>query len=425
VKPNYDSIDQLDGRYFDPEIAKYLSERSRIVYQAKVEAALAKALAEFGICPLAVSREIGEACGKVTAEAVAEEERTTKHDVKALVNVIKSHLPDEAKPFVHFGATSYDIVSTAMSLQLRAATQELVIPRLNDLQKVLLALTKKYSSTVQIGRTHGQHAVPITFGFAVAEYVSRLGGRILLLRAAARALPGKLSGAVGAYHAPSLLTKDPRAPERRYLAHLGLVPASHSTQIVEPEAWSDLAHACVTALGVMANLADDMRHLQRTEIAEIAEGFRAQQVGSSTMPQKRNPVSFENVKSIWKAFMPRIITTYLDQISEHQRDLTNSASQRFSGELLAATAYAATRLGASIDGVHIDRDRMKANVGLSKGGMEHALNLPVVGEIPSDSKLISESNNKQNPFVLSNANAPASQAIAALANALVSQQRKR
>ena len=163
--------------------------------------------------------------------------------------------------------------------------------------------------------------------------------------------------------------KDPRALERRYLALLGLVPASHSTQIVEPEAWSDLAHACVTTLGVMANLADDMRHLQRTEIAEIAEGFRAQQVGSSTMPQKRNPVSFENVKSIWKAFMPRVITTYLDQISEHQRDLTNSASQRFSGELLAATAYAATRLAASMDGIRIDRDRMKANIGLSKGGI--------------------------------------------------------
>ncbi len=112
-----------------------------------------------------------------------------------------------------------------------------------------------------------------------------------------------------------------------------------------------------------------MRHLQRTEIAEIAEGFRAEQVGSSTMPQKRNPVSFENVKSIWKAFMPRVITTYLDQISEHQRDLTNSASQRFSGELLAATAYAATRLGASLDGMHVDRERMKANVGLSKGGI--------------------------------------------------------
>ncbi|HEV2249716.1 MAG TPA: lyase family protein, partial [Candidatus Limnocylindria bacterium] len=247
--------------------------------------------------------------------------------------------------------------------------ERVVVPRLGLLASRLIALAEGEADTTQAGRTHGQHAVPITFGFAVAEYVSRIGGRILLLQATARALPGKLSGAVGAYNAPALLAKDPRALERRYLAHLGLKPASHSTQIVEPEAWSDLAHACVTALGVMANLADDMRHLQRTEIAEIAEGFRAQQVGSSTMPQKRNPVSFENVKSMWKAFMPRIITTYLDQISEHQRDLTNSASQRFSGELIAATAYAATRLGASIDGVRIDRDRMKANVGLSKGGI--------------------------------------------------------
>src|SRR6266481_1149146 len=111
---------------------------------------------------------------------------------------------------------------------------------------------------------------------------------------------------------------------------------------LEPEGWTDLAHGCVTALGVMANLADDMRQLQRTEIGEVAESFAAEQVGSSTMPHKRNPVSFENVKSIWKAMAPRVLTTYLDQISEHHRDLTNSASQRFLGEILAATAYAAT-----------------------------------------------------------------------------------
>jgi adenylosuccinate lyase len=297
------------------------------------------------------------------------EEARIGHDVRALVNLICAKVPEDARRFVHLGATSMDVVDTANAWRYREAVERVVVPRLGLHASRLNALAEGEADTTPARRTHGQHAVPITFGFAVAEYVSRIGGRILLLQATARALPGKLSGAVGAYNAPALLAKDPRALERRYLAHLGLVPASHSTQIVEPEAWSDLAHACVTALGVMANLADDMRHLQRTEIAEIAEGFRAQQVGSSTMPQKRNPVSFENVKSMWKAFMPRIITTYLDQISEHQRDLTNSASQRFSGELIAATAYAATRLGASIDGMHIDRDRMKANVGLSKGGI--------------------------------------------------------
>jgi len=119
----------------------------------------------------------------------------------------------------------------------------------------------------------------------------------------------------------------------------------------------------------MANLADDMRQLQRTEIGEVAESFAAEQVGSSTMPHKRNPVSFENVKSIWKAMAPRVLTTYLDQISEHQRDLTNSASQRFLGEIVAATAYAAGRLAGSLEGIRVDRERLKANLAMSRGAI--------------------------------------------------------
>jgi len=375
LSSRFDAISPLDSRFYggDPQLYAalhpYLSEEGRVRAQAKAEAALARALAEEGIAPASAADAIAAAAERIGAAEVYAEEARIGHDVRALVNRIREQLPADARPFVHLGATSMDVVDTANAWRYREAVERVVVPRLGLLASRLIALAEGEADTTQAGRTHGQHAVPITFGFAIAEYVSRIGGRILFLQASARALPGKLSGAVGAYNAPALLAKDPRALERRYLGHLGLVPASHSTQIVEPEAWSDLAHACVTALGVMANLADDMRHLQRTEIAEIAEGFRAQQVGSSTMPQKRNPVSFENVKSMWKAFMPRIITTYLDQISEHQRDLTNSASQRFSGELIAATAYAATRLGTSIDGMRIDRDRMKANVGLSKGGI--------------------------------------------------------
>jgi adenylosuccinate lyase len=371
----FDAISPLDSRFYGGDaqlyaaLHPYLSEEGRVKAQAKAEAALARALAEEGLAPESAAEAIAAAAARIGAAEVYAEEARIGHDVRALVNKIREQVPEDARRFVHLGATSMDIVDTANAWRYREAIDRVVIPRLGLLASRLIALAEGEAETAQAGRTHGQHAVPITFGFAVAEYVSRLGGRILLLQAAARVLPGKLSGAVGAYNAPSLLSKDPHALERRYLSHLGLKPASHSTQIVEPEAWSDLAHACITALGVMANLADDMRHLQRTEIAEIAEGFRAQQVGSSTMPQKRNPVSFENVKSIWKAFMPRVITTYLDQISEHQRDLTNSASQRFSGELIAATAYAATRLGASIDGIQIDRDRMKANIAMSKGGI--------------------------------------------------------
>ena len=371
----FDAISPLDARFYggDPQLYAalhpYLSEEGRVAAQAKAEAALARAQADEGLVPPEAAEAIAAAAQGITATAVYAEEARIGHDVRALVNLIRAAVPADARRFVHLGATSMDIVDTANAWRYRECVDRVVLPRLGRLAARLITLAEEEADSPQAGRTHGQHAVPITFGFAIAEYVDRLGGRILLVRDAARALPGKLAGAVGAYNAPSLLSADPRALERRYLALLGLRPAGHSTQIVEPEGWADLAHALTTALGVMANLADDMRQLQRTEIAEIAEGFGAQQVGSSTMPQKRNPVSFENVKSIWKAYVPRIVTTYMDQISEHQRDLTNSASQRFGGELLAATAYAATRLESSLDGMHVDRDRMRANLGLSKGGV--------------------------------------------------------
>src|SRR5881296_3448589 len=371
----FDDLSPLDYRFIGgdqklhKELAPFLSAAAVVRYQARVEGALALAMADAKIFDRALADEIASAADQVTPQEVAEEEAMTRHDVRALVNVIRAHVSDEAKRYVHLAATSYDVVDTANALRYRECCERVIIPSLARLVARCIAIAEAEADTPQIGRTHGRHAEPITFGFAMAEYVSRLGDRVEMLRSVARRLPGKLSGAVGAYAAAGLLTADPRALERRFLASLGLHPKSSSTQIVEPEGWTDLAHACVTALGVMANLADDMRQLQRTEIGEVVESFAAEQVGSSTMPHKRNPVSFENVKSIWKAMAPRVLTTYLDQISEHQRDLTNSASQRFLGEIVAATAYAAGRLAGSLEGIRVDRDRLKANLTMSRGAI--------------------------------------------------------
>ena len=371
----FDAFSPLDYRFIggDAKLAKqlhpYLSAAAVIRYQARVEGALAQAMAEAGICDKQTAEAIARAADRVTPQEVADEEAKTRHDVRALVNVIRAQVPDDAKRFVHLGATSYDIVDTANALRYRETVERVLLPALGGLVARCISIAEAEAETPQIGRTHGRHAEPVTFGFAMAEYVSRLGDRIEQLRAVARRLPGKLSGAVGAYNAMGLLASDPRALERRFLGSLGLSARSVSTQIVEAESWSDLAHMCVTTLGVMANLADDMRHLQRTEIGEIAESFAAEQVGSSTMPHKRNPVSFENVKSIWKAMAPRVLTTYMDQISEHQRDLTNSASQRFLGEIVAATIYAAGRLATSLDGIRVDRERLKANLAMSRGAI--------------------------------------------------------
>jgi len=371
----FDAVSPLDYRFYGGDEAlfkvlrPYVSAAAVIEYQARVEGALAEAMAEEGICDRAVAAAISGAAQRVTAQEVAQEEAKTRHDVRALVNVIRSKVPQEARRFVHLGATSYDIVDTANALRYRECVERVVIPAVATAVARCIAIAEAEAETPQIGRTHGRHAEPVTFGFAMASYVSRLGDRIGRLQYFSRRLPGKLSGAVGAYNAMGLLVADPRALEARFLGSLGLERRSTSSQIVEAEGWADLAHACVTTLGVLANLADDMRQLQRTEIGEIAEAFAAEQVGSSTMPHKRNPVSFENVKSIWKAMAPRVLTTYMDQISEHQRDLTNSASQRFLGEIVAATAYAARRMAGSLEGIRVDRDRLRANLALTRGAI--------------------------------------------------------
>jgi adenylosuccinate lyase len=167
---------------------------------------------------------------------------------------------------------------------------------------------------------------------------------------------------VGAYNATSMLTKDPYELERHCLSLLNLSPSDHSTQMVEPEYLLRLLLEINVAFGIIANMADDFRNLQRSEIDEIREYFSSTQVGSSTMPQKRNPWNCEHVKSLWKAFAPRVLTFYLDQISEHQRDLTNSASGRFVADYLAGFTAAVHRMNKIISGLTVNKEKLLENL---------------------------------------------------------------
>jgi adenylosuccinate lyase len=365
------NLSPLDHRYSVSEpalfakLSAHLSEEAVIRSCARVEESLLVALLRL-FAPEERREELAAAVAGVSdavdpAEVYTEEERT-RHNVRALVNVMKRKVPSEAAPYVHLGATSVDILDTAASLRYRDATRRVLLPLAIDLEEALVRLARAEADTPQIGRTHGQHAVPITFGFAVAGYVSRLGKSILRIRERAADLRGKLSGAVGAYNAGSLLVADPEALERAFLAGLGLSPSDTSTQLVEPEHLLGLLLEVNTCFGIIANLADDLRHLQRSEIAEVREEFAEEQVGSSTMPQKRNPWNAEHVKSLWKAFAPRAVTFFLDQISEHQRDLTNSASGRFVADYLAGFACAASRMAAVVKSLAVDRAAMAANL---------------------------------------------------------------
>ncbi len=368
----FSNLSPLDHRYYASneklfdKLAEFFSENAYIRYELQVETALAKVLAKRGLCSEQIATEIAKACVMVQPEEVYAEEELTKHNIRALVNCIQRRLSEAARPFVHFTTTSVDIMDSATALRFKDATAKIVIPKMLELETVLINIARREKATLQVGRTHGQHAVPITFGFAMAEYVSRFGSRIELIKATADNLRGKIAGAVGAYNASSLFFDDPLEFEREVLQELGLKPANYSNQIVEPEYLTDYIHAIISAFGVLANLADDIRHLQRTEIGEVGEVFEATQVGSSTMPHKRNPWNFEHVKSMWKEFMPRMITLYADQISEHQRDLTNSASGRFVPEIVVGFVAAVDRLIKVMQRLVVDKERMLRNFDTTK-----------------------------------------------------------
>jgi adenylosuccinate lyase len=368
------NLSPLDHRYylsnralFD-RLSSYISEEASIRFCVKAEAALMKAHL-FARKMLTQDREkaIDALAAKIDPSEVYAEEEKTKHNIRALVNVMKKKLDAELSPFVHLGATSVDILDTAAALKLKAVTREVILPLLCDLVTKLCEISQREADTPQVGRTHGQHAVPITFGFALSEYVSRIGKSVLKAEALTRDLRGKLSGAVGSYNALSMSYPDPEAIERDYLSRLGLEPSEHSTQLVEPEHALRLLLELNVAFGAIANLADDLRNLQRTEIDEVRESFGSEQVGSSTMPQKRNPWNSEHVKSLWKAFAPRAMTFFMDQISEHQRDLTNSASERFVADYLAGFVAAVNRMISVLSSLSVNRERMLSNL-RSTGG---------------------------------------------------------
>lgn len=365
----YDALSPLDHRYhvsnpqLHEELSHYLSEAALVRYETAVEAALLKAHAkrEGSLTP-EHEKAIDALTETVTGEEVYAEEEKTRHNIRALVNVIQRHLPEDLAPLVHLGATSMDILDTANALRYREGVENLLLPKLRRLIETLVAGARDHADVPQIGRTHGRHAVPITFGFFLAEYVQRLGTAYEKIRERNRELVGKLAGAVGAYNAMSLLVDDPRGFEQEVLGALDLPASRYSKQIVEPEYLLRLLLEVNVAFGILANLADDLRHLQRSEIDEVREYFAPSQVGSSTMPQKRNPWNCEHIKSLWKAFSPRVLSFFLDQVSEHQRDLSNSASGRFVPEYFAGFVLALHRTTSVVEKMDVRRERMLENL---------------------------------------------------------------
>ncbi len=355
-----------DTRYYGEceDLIPYLSAGARFRRQAAVEAAIVRTFFKMKLCSQSVADEVERAASDVKFERAAELEKKTRHDVRALVSAMGELVSDDARPWIHRGATSYDIVDTANSLCYRDAALKVLVPNLVSLARVWTDIALSEKGTVQIGRTHGQWAVPTTFGYAMCWWLERLCLSTEKILDASEHLRGKFSGAVGTHAAQGLVIEDPIKFESKLMELLGLKASGVSTQIVEPEPLEEYCHAILSCLNVLGDFSNTMRQLQRSEISEVGEPFdKGDQVGSSTMPQKRNPWEFEHIVGLARAFGPHIGSLMSTQFSEHQRDLTNSVTLRFypMEDTLALNA-AAKRLHRLSSGLEINRAAMAENL---------------------------------------------------------------
>ncbi|MEI6528795.1 MAG: lyase family protein [Candidatus Falkowbacteria bacterium] len=268
----------------------------------------------------------------VTSEVDRYEREVTKHDIRAFVQIAQAKLPPQIKQYLHVMLTSYDPIDTAAALRFKLAYQNVLSPEIGKLVKHLVELAEQYKAQIQIGRTHGQHALPITVGFWLSTIINRLIYNWEKMDSASDELVGKISGAVGAMNAYVGLGLDEYESaeefEIKVLGRLELQPALITTQIVPPEPLAYFLFSVTMMTAAIAQFGNDCRQLMRTEIGEIQEEFVEGQVGSSTMAHKRNPIIFENLVGTWKKTKVEFMKVFETLISEHQRDLTDSSVMR-------------------------------------------------------------------------------------------------
>ena len=372
----------IDFRYGRPKMKSIFEEEARLQRLLDVEAALARAEAKVGLVPREAATEITKKATTkhVTVRRVEELEKQTRHDLMAVVLALTKACSGDAGRYVHLGATSNDIQDSATALQIREAIRVLE-EDLDGLIDAFADLAMKHKKTIMLGRTHGQAAVPITFGLKIAVFASEVvRQRERLREVAPRIVVGKMSGAVGTGAAFGPRAMDVQSAA---MSDLGIGVEEAATQVVGRDRHAEF-------IGVVANLAaslekfcTEVRNLQRTEIGEVAEAFDAEsQVGSSTMAHKENPVASENVCSLARIVRSLVIPALEDVPLWHERDLTNSAAERILlphacvliDEMLARTTEVFRTL-------RVFPDRMRANLEATNGQvMAEAVMMALAGK---------------------------------------------
>jgi adenylosuccinate lyase len=324
-------------RYQPKALQEILGYDNLFHWVARVEFATLETLAEIGLIPEAeialLTEEVkADVMNLTTTEIYDYERKVTKHDIRAWIELAKERMDPRLARWLHVPLTSYDPLDSGRIAMYLSAYQQVIRPSILKVIESLCESVEEYADELQIGRTHGQHALPITVGFWFATILNRVVYNYQELDRAAGMLVGKITGAVGASNAvrglgiAELCGDQPF--EQRVLKKLGLDPAPISTQILPPEPLAYFLHATVMLSTSLGQFGRDARHLMRSEIGELAEPFSNEQSGSSAMPHKRNPISFEGLEAAATKNVVELQKVMLTLISEHQRDLVASAVMR-------------------------------------------------------------------------------------------------
>jgi adenylosuccinate lyase len=342
-------------------MARIWSDEGKLARWLDVELAALEGWAETGAIPADAVAEIAAKAEPPSPERVAEIEERTHHDVAAFVDAVASELGPAGRWF-HYGLTSSDVVDTALALQIRDAGA-LILAGLERAFAAVVTRAEEHRETLQIGRTHGIHAEPTTFGLKLAGWAFELErNRVRLERALEGIRVGKLSGAVGTYSAT-----DPEV-ERVACERLGLEPAPSSTQILQRDRHAELLSALALAAASLEKFALELRHLARTEVGEVQEPFGSGQKGSSAMPHKRNPVVAERICGLARV-LRAAATVGLENVALwHERDISHSSAERIViPDAFLALDYMLDRFAWLIEGLVIRPERMRRNLESSHG----------------------------------------------------------
>ena len=355
------------GRYGTKEMLKIFNEQSKVDYQLAIEGAAAISQSEIKMIPKVVGANIFKASKskKITAKRIKQLEAKSDHDTAALVEALSEKCKADARPWVHYGLTSNDLVDTSNSLQMKDALL-IIEPKAAKLASILAKKAMKYKNIPAVGRTHGQHASIISFGLKFANWAAEMSKHLERIKEIRkRVLICKILGVVGT---GSLMGVKAIEVQKRVAKRLGLFPAEVTTQIVPRERYAEYVFELALLGATLEKIAVEIRNLQRTEIGEVAEQFKKGQMGSSAVPVKRNPIKSERISSLSKLLRSQITISFENIPLWHERDLSNSANERFiipmSSILVDEMLETMIKI---IQNLQVNEKQVKNNLYLTKG----------------------------------------------------------